>query len=119
MEITRDNWLILAGLLKKGEQINIFPRGDLTYQIAYAALKAQYPDMLFDTYEHGANLYIKCGTFRYGCGAIYNEYYSYRENYWLAVKEKKPKEEINHLLKLANQKRLEYEQKIESISEDK
>jgi hypothetical protein len=61
MKITRDNWLIEAGQMQKGDRLMLYPCGDLNATTALAALEAQYGAGRFDTDQHGQALYVRCG----------------------------------------------------------
>lgn len=61
--ITRSNWLIRAGDLSPGEYLTLYPRGELDWRTAQAALDAQYGrgcDLTAST--HGGTLRVH----RYG-----------------------------------------------------
>ena len=59
---TRDNWLILAGNLKDKEHMSFY-RKDLTPKQMEDAIKAQYPDRVFDVGHHGSWSYVGVGNY--------------------------------------------------------
>ena len=72
MNVTRDNWLMLAGDLWNDEYLRLYPCGDLTAVQATDALKAQYGRGFF-VMTHGQAMYIIKGNSPNGAKMRYAE----------------------------------------------
>jgi hypothetical protein len=53
------DWLIRAGRMELGDSLSVYPRGDLDWPTARAALDAQYGKGEFTAWTHGNALHVK------------------------------------------------------------